>query len=91
MKTDDEFRALVDLNNNLTSHRDELMGRLAEAKKQIVELREALSNLIEYGPREVECNNREEGERNNTCTFNALGEVCGHCECKRKPFNDLLP
>lgn len=34
---------------------------------------------------------RDEGERNNTCTFNVLGEVCGHCECKRKPSNDLLP
>lgn len=30
---------------------------------------------------------REEGERNNTCTFNVLGEVCGYCECKRKPSN----
>lgn len=30
---------------------------------------------------------RNEGERNNTCTFNVLGEVCGYCECKRKPSN----
>lgn len=33
---------------------------------------------------------REEGERTNTCTFNALGEVCGNCECKRKPSNAKL-
>lgn len=26
----------------------------------------------------------EEGERNNICTYNILGEVCGYCECKRK-------
>ena len=26
----------------------------------------------------------EEGERNNICTYNVLGEVCGYCECKRK-------
>jgi len=32
MKTDEEFRALVDLNNNLTSHRDELMEQLAASK-----------------------------------------------------------
>ena len=25
-----------------------------------------------------------EGKRNNTCTYNILGEVCGYCECKRK-------
>lgn len=30
---------------------------------------------------------REEGERNNTCMVNVLGEVCGYCECKRKPSN----
>jgi len=30
---------------------------------------------------------RSEGERNNTCTYNVLGEVCGYCECKRKPPN----
>lgn len=29
----------------------------------------------------------EEGERNNTCTYNVLGEVCRNCECKRKPSN----
>lgn len=42
MKTDEEFRALVDLNNNLTSHRDELIEKLAEAQKQNVILRDAL-------------------------------------------------
>lgn len=26
----------------------------------------------------------EEGERNNVCTYNILGTVCGYCECKRK-------
>lgn len=26
----------------------------------------------------------EEGERNNVCTYNILGEVCGYCECTRK-------
>ena len=26
----------------------------------------------------------EEGDRNNVCTYNILGEVCGYCECKRK-------
>jgi len=31
---------------------------------------------------------REEGERNNTCTFNVLGDVCGYCECKRKHSNN---
>lgn len=31
---------------------------------------------------------RSEGERNNTCTYNVLGEVCGYCECKRKPSNE---
>ena len=30
---------------------------------------------------------RNEGDCNNTCTFNVLGEVCGYCECKRKPSN----
>lgn len=30
---------------------------------------------------------RDEGERNNTCAFNVLGEVCTYCECKRKPRN----
>lgn len=33
---------------------------------------------------------REEGERNNTCTYNVLGEVCAYCECKRKPSNAAL-
>ena len=28
---------------------------------------------------------REEGERNDTCTYNILGgEVCRSCQCKRK-------
>ena len=26
----------------------------------------------------------EEGERNDVCTYNILGKVCGYCECKRK-------
>ena len=26
----------------------------------------------------------EEGDRNDVCTYNILGEVCGYCECKRK-------
>ena len=30
---------------------------------------------------------QEEGERSNTCTYNVTGEVCGYCECKRKPSN----
>ena len=29
----------------------------------------------------------EEGERNNTCTYNVLSKVCGYCQCKRKPSN----
>jgi len=33
---------------------------------------------------------REEGGRNNTCTYNVLGEVCGYCECKRKPSNAIV-
>lgn len=33
---------------------------------------------------------REEGERSKTCTYNMLGEVCGYCECKRKPSNAEL-
>lgn len=28
-----------------------------------------------------------EGERNNVCTYNILGKVCGYCECKRKPVD----
>ena len=27
----------------------------------------------------------DEGLRSYTCTFNILKEVCGNCECKRKP------
>lgn len=30
---------------------------------------------------------RDEGEQSNVCTFSVLGEVCGYCECKRKPSN----
>jgi hypothetical protein len=30
---------------------------------------------------------KTEGERSNTCTYNVTGEVCGYCECKRKPSN----
>lgn len=45
MKTDEEFRALVDLNNNLTNHRDELIENLAESQKQIVILRDALEKI----------------------------------------------
>lgn len=32
---------------------------------------------------------REEGERSNTCTYNVTSEVCGYCECKRKPSNAI--
>jgi hypothetical protein len=46
MKTNEEYRLLVDLNNNLTSHRDELMQQLANATKQNVLLRDALQRLV---------------------------------------------
>ena len=27
---------------------------------------------------------KQEGERNNTCTKNITGEICGYCQCKNK-------
>lgn len=48
--------------------------------KQITEAIDAAIEMIERMREWI----HEEGERNNICTYNILGEVCGYCECKRK-------
>ena len=57
MKTDEEFRLIVDLNNNLMAHRDELKQELSAAQARIDEL------MIEYCPNEVTPEQWEEYER----------------------------
>lgn len=61
--------------NALLNKQKEMIDELEKAERAAVEIR----RLREWI--------RNEGERNNTCTFNVLGEVCGYCECKRKPSN----
>lgn len=46
---------------------------ISEAIDTAVEMIERMRNWI-----------HEEGDRNDVCTYNILGEVCGYCECKRK-------
>ena len=46
---------------------------IGEAIDAAIEMIERMRNWI-----------HEEGDRNDVCTYNILGEVCGYCECKRK-------
>ena len=46
---------------------------IGEAIDAAIEMIERMRNWI-----------HEEGDRNDVCTYNILGEVCGYCECECK-------
>lgn len=66
---------IVESINRFLSARDREKGvrtRMTRARDEIVFLREWI---------------KEEGERNNTCTFYVLGNICENCKCGRDKSN----
>lgn len=66
------------MSNDLIKNLDKRIGELRQIKIRnsiLTECRDELINLREWIA--------EEGKRNNTCTFNVLGEICEGCKCSR--------
>lgn len=62
-----------------------LQPKTADERKnviQIQDIKKAAANEIDRLRSWI----KDEGERNNTCTYNVLNEVCAYCQCNKKPI-----